>query len=277
MKFREIVDCFLNTKHTSPRPRLDTLRRVQHRILRSNDFQAFFTKCRRTSVSRTELIHDSRLWDVPNMKSHQVDTGRQRWITSTISQYRAVHISSCRCSQWHYHYASSNWSTNRTALGHHAWTLWRAISVSYQRSNDFARKTHNQQGSVIRSSCLVFVASSVGKRIYLRYCQIDGRAYLTLRWLKTYWQHGNYARGGSVFVSTSREFSLNDDQKFEYAHSCTHSISVESFYHAQWEWADRWPCITLGCSGIQKCSIAMLKPVSCLYQQRSAGTRKDWN
>ena len=79
------------------------------------------------------------------------------------------------------------------------------------------------------------------RRIYLCCCHIKGSAHLALWRFTIYCRHGNYAGGGSVFVCMSREFSLNDGQRFVYAHSCTSSrpIRVESYYHAHWAWVDR--------------------------------------
>lgn len=76
--------------------------------------------------------------------------------------------------------------------------------------NGYKKKTMRLVPGVLQSWVNPWV-----RRIYLLYCQINGSAFLALWRYTIYCRHGNYAGGGSVYFCMSREFSLNDGQRFE--------------------------------------------------------------
>lgn len=168
---------------------------------------------------------------------------RERSVVFTLSK-RTAQVSSTRCRQWLYSLNNGSRSPHFAPTEGDQRLFFPEVDKTNLLQNAYNRKTMRLDPGVLQ----LWVDPWV-RRIYLRCCQINGSAYWHYGGSQYTSRHGNCAGGGSVSVSMSREFSLNDDQRFEYAHSCTSSrpIRVESYCHAHWALVDRWPCITRKC------------------------------
>jgi len=176
------------------------------------------------------------------MKRRPVVISRELSVVFTLSKQTAK-VSITRSSQWLYSPNNRSRLPRLAPMEGDQSLFFPEVVKTNLLQNAYNRKTMWLDPVVLQ------LWVDPGVRIYPHCCQNNGSASWHYGGSQYTFRHGNCAGGGSVFVCMSREFSLNDGKRFEYAHSCTRSrpIRVESYYHAHWAWVDRWPCTTGSC------------------------------